>query len=423
MKQEQIYSLREQLNQHDYLVASYYIELSPDVDPYEKAKTFAVGQTIGTWVPVPGITDEMRDRYMGKVIQVFDIPPADLTVQPVGNEKRPYLFQIAYPTHNFGPDFPMLITTLLGNDASTSAQAKLVDICMPKPFLNAFPGPSFGIEGLRNLTGVYDRPLLLNMIKPCTGFTAEVGQKIFYETALGGVDFIKDDELLGNPTFCPLVQRVKAYNAASDAAYEKTGKRTIYVANITAGVGRLEENAKRAVDAGARMLMVNFAAVGYSALQRITELVNVPILGHYAGSGPYYEGTYTGISSPLAVGRFPRMAGADVVMINTPYGGYPLKRQKYLRTFHELSMPLGNVKRSLTSVGGGVRPGLVRRFIDDLGADIMLSPGGAIQGHPMGPAAGVRAMFQAIEAAMQQISVEEMAKEHQELRIALDMWG
>ena len=116
------------------------------------------------------------------------------------------------------------------------------------------------------MTGVYDRPLLLNMIKPCTGFTAEVGQKIFYETALGGVDFIKDDELLGNPTFCPLVQRVKAYNAASDAAYEKTGKRTIYVANITAGVGQLEENAKRAVDAGARMLMVNFAAVGYSAL-------------------------------------------------------------------------------------------------------------------------------------------------------------
>ena len=57
MKQEQIYSLREQLNQDDYLVASYYIELSPDVDPYEKAKTFAVGQTIGTWVPVPGITD------------------------------------------------------------------------------------------------------------------------------------------------------------------------------------------------------------------------------------------------------------------------------------------------------------------------------------------------------------------------------
>ena len=84
------------------------------------------------------------------------------------------------------------------------------EFCMPKPFLNAFSGPSFVIEGLQNLTGVYDRPLLLNMIKPCTGFMAEVGQKIFYETALGGVDFIKDDELLGDPTFCPLVQRVIA---------------------------------------------------------------------------------------------------------------------------------------------------------------------------------------------------------------------
>lgn len=52
MTQEHIYTLRENLNRDEYLIASYYIELSPDIDPYEKAKTFAIGQTIGTWVPV-----------------------------------------------------------------------------------------------------------------------------------------------------------------------------------------------------------------------------------------------------------------------------------------------------------------------------------------------------------------------------------
>ncbi len=423
MKQEQIYTLRENIRDSEYLIASYYIELPAGTDPYEKAKTFAVGQTIGTWVPVPGITDEMRDAYMGKVVQIFDVPPADLSAQMPQTESSSYIFQIAYPVHNFGPDFPMMITTLLGNDASTSAQAKLVDISMPESFLKQFPGPRFGIEGLREIAGEARRPLLLNMIKPCIGFTAEVGAKIFYETALGGVDFIKDDELLGDPDFCPLTERVKAYNAAAEAAFEKTGKRTIYVANITSRISRLEENADRAIEAGAKMLMVNFSAVGYSALQMIREKVSVPVMGHYAGTGPYYEGPGTGISSPLAVGRLPRMAGADVVMINTPYGGYPLKRQKYLRTAHELSLPLGEMKKTLPSVGGGVRPGLVERFIQDLGTDIMLSPGGAIQGHPMGAAAGVRAMYQAIDAVMKGIPVQKAAADHEELKTAMELWG
>ncbi len=423
MKQEQIYMLREESDKGDFLIASYYIELPPDTDPYKKAKTFAVGQTIGTWVPVPGITDQMRTAHMGKVVQIFDIPPADLSSQMPDDKKAGYIFQIAYPVRNFGPDLPMLLTTLLGNDASTSAQAKLVDIRMPEKFLKGFPGPKAGIEGIRSLAGVKERPLLLNMIKPCTGFSPEVGAKIFYETALGGVDFIKDDELLGNPDFCPVIERVRAYCKASKAAYEKTGKETIYVANITGAVDTILDRAYEAVEAGAKMLMVNFSAVGYSAFQMVVQKTEVPVLGHYAGTGPYYEGSYTGVSSPLAVGRFPRMAGADIVMINTPYGGYPLKRQKYLRTFHELSLPLGELKPTLTSVGGGVRPGLVEKFIEDLGTDIMLAPGGAVQGHPMGAAAGVKAMLQAVEAAMNHISVAEAAKEHEELGQAIRLWG
>lgn len=35
------------------------------------------------------------------------------------------------------------------------------------------------------------------MIKPCTGYTPEVGAKLFFEAAAGGVDIIKDDELIG----------------------------------------------------------------------------------------------------------------------------------------------------------------------------------------------------------------------------------
>lgn len=422
MERGQVFKLKEEASKGDYLLATYYIELAPDEDIIAKTSAMALGQTIGTWVSVPGLTDEMRENHMGKVVNIFDIPPYELFTQ-VQEEKCPYLVQIAYPVVNFGPQFPMMLTTLLGNDASTSAQVKLLDLEFPESFANQFNGPNFGIEGFRKLTGVYDRPLLLNMIKPCTGFSPKVGAKIFYETALGGVDLIKDDELLGNPSYCKAVDRVKEYNAASKAVYEETGKKVTYLVNITDRADKLLDNAKRVIDAGAKAVMVNFATVGYSALQALAREIDVPILGHYAGTGALYEGVLSGMSSPLAVGKFPRLAGADMVITNTPYGGYPLKYQKYIQTINALSLDFYQIKPAFPAVGGGLHPGLVELYMKDLGKDIVLACGGAIQGHPQGPAAGARAMRQAIDAVVQGLPMEEAKKDHEELKTALDLWG
>lgn len=422
MNRNKIFALNEEIRKKDYVLATYYIELDKDIDVMAKASAMAIGQTVGTWIPVPGITEEMQEHHMGKVVSIIDIPPYELSTQ-IDAEKCSYLIQIAYPYINFGAQFPMMITTLLGNDASTSAQVKLMDLQFPESFASQFNGPNFGLEGVRKLTGVYDRPLVLNMIKPCTGFSPKVGAKIFYETALGGVDLIKDDELLGNPNFCKAVDRVKEYNEAAKAAFEKTGKKTVYVVNITDSVDKVLDNAKRVVDAGAQAVMINFAVVGYDMLHYLAKNINVPILGHYAGAGMLYEGTLNGMSSPLAVGKLPRLAGADVVMMNTPYGGYPLLRHKYIQTANELSLPYYNIKPSMPAVGGGVHPGIVERYIKDLGADIILAPGGSIHGHPKGATAGARAMLQTINAVMKGIPLDEAAKEQSELKIALDLWG
>jgi len=417
-----LFDLIETIRDKDYVIASYYIELNKDVDVIAKASSMAIGQTIGTWVPVPGITDEMRQKHMGKVVNIYDIPPYDLSTQ-LTDDRCSYVIQIAYPIINFGAQFPMLLTTLLGNDASTSAQVKLVDIQFPEWYANQFGGPNFGIEGVRKLVGVYDRPLILNMIKPCTGFLPKDGAKMFYQTALGGVDFIKDDELLGNPSFCSAIERVKEYCAAAKAAYEETGKKVIYVVNITDSGDRVIENARKAAELGAEAVMLNFATVGYDTLQRLARSVNVPILGHYAGSGMFYEGLNSGMSSPIAIGKLPRLAGADIVMMNTPYGGYPLRYLKYIRTAHELSLPYYKIKPTMPAVGGGVHPGIVEQYVHDLGVDIILSPGGAVHGHPGGATAGARAMRQAVDAVMKGIPLDEAAKEHAELAAALKLWG
>lgn len=417
----EVFAAIEDVRSQDYLLATYYLELDPSEDILAKAAGFAVGQTLGTWVEVPGVSEGMVRRHRGKLVRVQGLPPVDLSTQDSG-ATRAYLVQIALPTVNFGGELAMMLTTLLGNDASTSVQAKLVDIELPDSFVAGFPGPRFGIEGLRDLLGVHDRPLLLNMIKPCTGLSPSEGARIFRETARGGIDMIKDDELLGSTDFSPLVDRVRAYTAAAVEAAQETGVETVYVPNVTTRPDRILDNARRAVDAGARAVMLNFAAVGYGALEALTESIGVPVLGHYASAGMFYEGPRSGMSSTIALGVLPRLAGADLVMLNTPYGGYPMSHHQYILTALQLSVHRPHLRPALPIVGGGVHPGIVATYVRELGTEIMLAAGGAVQGHPDGAAAGVRAMRQAVDAAVSGRPVDDMAAEHPELATALSLW-
>ena len=137
----------EEAFEGDYIIATYfYASRVAGEDIYEKAKSFAVGQTIGTWVPVPGITPQMKKQYGGRLVSIYDIPPAELTTDEP--EFNSHIIQIAFPDENFSPQFPMMITTLMGNDVSTSAQVKLIDIKFSKKYLKAFKGPRFGIDGI-----------------------------------------------------------------------------------------------------------------------------------------------------------------------------------------------------------------------------------------------------------------------------------
>ena len=76
------------------------------------------------------------------------------------------------------------------------------------------------------------------------------------------------------------------------------------------------------------------------------------------------------------------------------------------------------------SVGGGVHPGMAERYMNDLGNDIILAPGGPIQGRPMGATVGARAMRQAIDAVMSSgTALTEAAQDHEELRVALERFA
>ncbi|MEM2865557.1 MAG: RuBisCO large subunit C-terminal-like domain-containing protein [Candidatus Hadarchaeales archaeon] len=414
-------ALPEGVDPEEYVIATYFLSLPSALDPWDVARALAIEQSTGTWVPVPGETPEVRKKHVAKVVGLYETPYPEV-LAPTEARERNYVVQIAFPQVNFGKQIPMLLSTVAGN-LMCWEKIKLLDLRFPKSFLEGFKGPKFGIEGVRKLLGVRERPLINNMIKPCTGFTPEVGARLAYEAAVGGVDMIKDDELLGNPPFNPIEERVPKYMEALDRADREKGEKTLYTVNVTDEASRVLENADRALELGANALMINYLTAGISLLRELAEdpSINVPILAHMDFSGAMYVSPYSGLSSSLLLGKLPRLAGADIVVYPAPYGKAPFMKERYVRIAHHLTFPFHHLRPTFPMPSGGITPSMVPEVMGDLGRDIVIGTGGGIHAHPMGPRAGARAFRLAVEAAMKGMSLQEMAREHEELRVALQM--
>ncbi|MCX6007522.1 MAG: RuBisCO large subunit C-terminal-like domain-containing protein [Chloroflexi bacterium] len=416
-------ALPDGVDYDDYVIGTYTVTFPAAFPMLKLAPMLAVEQSTGTWVAVPGETPEVRRRHVAKVIGVYEMPDYEFSV-PADLKDRNWVVQIAFPEVNIGSQIPMMLTTIVGN-ISMAGQIKLVDIRFPKKYIAGFKGPKFGIEGIRKLLGVKKRPLLNNMVKPCTGYPLEVGAELFKLAALGGCDIVKDDELIADASFNSMKGRVKRYMEIEKQVFEETGEHTLYTVNITDSVPKVFENAKRAVELGANGLMINYIAVGIPVMQAIAEdpSINVPILAHMDVAGALYMSPYHGMSSHLVLGKLPRLAGADIVVIPAPYGKAQVIVEKFDLMARNLTYPLYNLKPTWPMASGGITPAMVPNVMHELGNDIVIGSGGGIHAHPQGPVAGGKAFRQAIDATMKGISLEEYAKTHKELAASIKAWA
>jgi 2,3-diketo-5-methylthiopentyl-1-phosphate enolase len=395
------------------LVATYLADLPEDAEA--AAERFAIGQSIGTWLPVPGITDAMREEHGARVVEVRRLGEDEAIGGEAGpiegaRADRPWLLRVAFPVVNFGPQFPMLFTTVLGNDPSTSLAVRLVDLHFPAEYREAFGGPRQGIDGWRRLTGVWGRPLLLNMIKPCTGYPPDVGADFLEPVARGGADLIKDDELLADPSFSRVADRARTYRARLDRVFQETGHRAWYVANVTTRAQDVVGTARAAVDAGAGGVMINALAVGPDLLHALRDAdIGAPIFAHTAGIETFTAAPRAGFGRAVLSGRILRLLGADAVLVDNPFGHRAVAPAIPAATIDWLRDPWGGIRPTLPMVGGGVTADTIRPLVDAFGTDLMLGVGGAIQGHPDGAEAGARAIRTAIDAAVDAPSLASSA--------------
>ncbi len=416
--------LVEGIDPEKYVIATYMVGADPKEDIIVKAGSIAVEQTTGSWDDVPEETDDVRANYAAKVVGVYAVPDFELQATvPKDTEMRYYVLRLAYPWVNFYDNIPLMLGTVIGN-ISSLPYLKLLDLDFPASFVKQFKGPKFGIKGIRDILGVYDRPLLNNMIKPCTGFPPEVGAKLCYEAAAGGVDIIKDDELISNPSFSHIEDRVKLYMEAIKKADSEKKEKTLYSVNITSEVADLTSNALKAIKGGAEMLLVNIFGTGLSGVRMLAENpeINVPIMAHVCTVGAVASSPYSGIAWPLLT-KLIRLVGADTMLLMPPYGKFDNLKEKYIRSVQTCTSKFYDIKPALPFLGGGLIQGMLPELLDDCGNDMLIGVGAGIHAHPMGPKAGAKAFRQAITATMNGESLQKAAEKHEELKAALVKYG
>lgn len=386
-------------------------------DLWKKAEAIAVGMTVGSWTDLPAARQEELRPYLGEALAAE--PLADLE----NGEKRG-LITVGYPAGNFTRDIPSLLTGIFGK-LSMDGKIKLIDVELPPSFLAGFPGPAYGIEGIRKLLGVHDRPLLMSIFKSCLGLPFADLQEQFRAQAEGGVDLVKDDEIFFADERAPFLERIRAFKQISRDIEQKQGRKVLYAANLTGPVHELNERAKRAVEAGADCLLFNGLAFGPDALHRLAADpdVAVPIMAHPALAGACYPSPEYGIAAPLLLGTLMRIAGADLVLFPSPYGNVALDKQEALRLAKNLVTPELSVKRAFPVPSAGIHPGLVPQLYADFGLDQVVNAGGGIHGHPGGATAGAQAFVAAIEAVVAGKTLSDAAQDSQPLAQALARWG
>lgn len=409
------------------VTAKYYIETPLDLN--HAATVLAGEQSSGTFVAVPGETEELKHRFAARVESVTALDSsANPSIPGVAVKAGVYqraMIEVSWSVENFGYNLPVLISTLQGNlyELTQFTGLKLMDIEFPHSYSQVFEGPKFGVDGCRKLTDVYDRPLIGTIIKPSVGLSPQQTAELVRTLAGAGIDFIKDDELLSSSANSPFEDRVDAVMRVINDHADKTGKKVMYAFNISDDMDEMQRNYEKVISAGGTCAMISLNSVGISAAKKICDIGELAIHGHRNGWGMMNRHPLLGIEFP-AYQKLWRLAGVDQIHVNGIQNKFWESDDSVVRSIEACQKPLfgGYSVLPVVSSGqwGGQAPETYRRTRT---VDILYMAGGGIMAHPGGPAAGVRALHQAWQGAVDGLSVEETASKYPEFALSVEKFG
>lgn len=366
----------------EYFVVTYKLE---GTDLNRAAFALAVGQSVGN----PSVrneyeTPELIDQYSAKIIA----HPDSLSGRQSG------VVRIAFPYRiiDWETDgISQLLCVLMGGqmDIDYIHRCELINLEIDRELCDAVE-PRYGLSGMRALTGNYNKPLLGSIVKPKTGLTGRALQEIVEAFVEGGVDFIKEDEIMSNPSCLPLKERIWLVQEVL------RGTDVVYCYCINADPLHVLERAKTVAHRGGNGVHINFWS-GHGVYKSINQL-DLPLYIHYQKSGDKVlsstKNAYR-IAWPVLC-LLASLSGVDTIHTGM-WGGYLSDDENELRrTMHMLSS-----NNTVPALSCGMTAELIPEVTRRFGVDYLANVGGAIHEHPDGMAAGAKRLREAIDSSAQ----------------------
>lgn len=388
---------KDSIQKEKYFVVTYKLE--SDKNLRDASWNIAIGQSVGN----PNVRNrwETEDLFQNHSCLVLG-DEEDLRSKQAGE------VQIAFPVINTDWEtdgISHLLCQVMGGhvDIDLVKKCRAVKIDFPESVTKHFKGPKFGITGFRKFTGQYDKPLLGAIIKPKIGISPDTLLDMVKELVDGGVDFIKEDEIMSNPVFCPLDKRAEIISNYLNSQSRKV----VFCHTINCDPHILSERVHKVHSLGGNGVHINVWS-GYGSYNSIRKL-DLPIYTHFQSSGAKVITSVNhqfSISWPV-VCQLATLMGVDTIQTGM-VGGYSnddpneiLECIKILRH--------GN---TLPALSCGLHPGLVDKITSLVGNDYLGNAGGSIHGHPNGTLSGAKAMRQAVDK-----------KHGPEYKQAVQKWG
>jgi ribulose-bisphosphate carboxylase large chain len=303
---------------------------------------------------------------------------------------------ISYAIEITGFELTQLVNVMFGN-FSLKPGVRVERLELPASLLKYFKGPRFGITGVRDLLGIPERPLFCTALKPM-GLSCKELAKLAYQFARGGVDMIKDDHGLADQPFSPFKERVQRCAQAVERAIRETGKKCLYVPNLSAPADQILEKALFAKKNKVGALMVAPGLVGLDTMRMLADddRIALPIISH-----PAFQGTFTahpdnGVSHYTIYGQLPRLAGADAGIFPNYGGRFSFSIEDCQNIVRAAAVPMDHIKPMFAAPGGGMNLERIPEMIKTYGRDVIFLIGGAL--HKLGPdlAANCRRYMEAV---------------------------
>ena len=410
---------------------TYRIETAGDVAAL--ADKIASDQSTGTFVETPGETPELKARVAARVVDVRMLEPISTPsfAETNNSDRRVYSrgeADIEFPLDAVGTDIAALTTIAIGGVFSIKGFSgiRVVDMKLPSEFGEAYQGPQFGVAGSRALTAVHERPIIGSIVKPALGLRPHETAALVRELVEADVDFIKDDEKLASPAYSSLADRVKAIMPIVLDREQKTGKRVMYAFGVSnVDPETMVRNHDIVASAGGNAAVVNINSIGYGGFAYLRKRSQLALHAHRNGWDILTR--HPGLGTDFRVyQQFWRLLGVDQFQINGIRAKYWEPDDSFVRSFEALKTPLFSPRDCpLPVAGSGQWGGQAPETFERTGRtqDLLYLCGGGIVSHPGGPAAGVRAVRQAWEAAVAGVPLEAYAREHRELAQSIAKFG